>query len=187
MLAHYVCAKGLQFSASQCVCVFHRHVHVAMEESLPSIITAFMEFLHSEPFCRLLSHLTGLDLAENIIRSDESGGQPCLLVTNESTSHESTCSKAEMDGELTANCQQGSSGNSTSQGNESSSKPDISSFTPHDGQDIVHPSVAKIRGELFSFRPGDYTLVNDQDPTIGECALDLHIHFCCDGELQYSL
>lgn len=48
---------------------------------------------------------------------------------------------------------------------------------------IVHPSAAKVRGELFSLRPGDYTLVSDQDPTIGECALDLHIHFCCDGEL----
>lgn len=153
---------------------------MAMEKSLPSIVTAFMEFLHSEPFCRLLSHLTGLDLAENIIRSDESGGQPCLLVTNESTNHESTCSSS-MDGELTPNCQQGSSGDSTSQGNKSSSKLDISSF--EFTQDTVHPSVAKIRGALFSFRPGDYTLVNDQDPTIGECALDLHIHFCCDGKL----
>lgn len=102
---------------------------MAMEESLPSIVTAFMEFLHSEPFCRLLSHLTGLDLAENIIRSDESGGQPCALVTNESTSHESS---SKVDGELTPQYQQGSSGNSTSQGNESSSKPDISSSTPHD-------------------------------------------------------
>lgn len=149
---------------------------MAMEESLPSIITAFMKFLHSEPFCRLLSHLTGLDLAENIIRSDESGGQPCHLVPNESTSHESSSSKSEMNGELTPQCQQGSA-------SQASPKPDISSSTPCDGPGTVRPSVAKVRGELFSFCPGDYTLVNDQDPNIGECALDLHIHFCCDGEL----
>ena len=50
---------------------------MADKQSLPPITTAFLEFLHSEPFCRLLSHLTGLDLAENVIQHylDQGGGE----------------------------------------------------------------------------------------------------------------
>ena len=52
------------------------------DDSLTSTVTALLEFLYSEPFCRLLSHLTGLDLAENVIRitEEEEGegeGEPC--------------------------------------------------------------------------------------------------------------
>ena len=45
-----------------------RHVHVAEGSSIPLIAKGCLEFLQSEPFCRLLAHLTGLDLAEGIIR-----------------------------------------------------------------------------------------------------------------------
>ena len=49
---------------------------------------SLMRFLLSEPFCRLLSHLTGLDLADNVFRPniDETGGDkggPSLLAGNE--------------------------------------------------------------------------------------------------------
>lgn len=145
-------------------CFIHRHVHVAVKESLPPITAALMEFLHSEPFCRLLSHLTGLDLAKNIIQYEENEEQPPRLVIDENSSI-----KGEMDGELTPNCQKKPS--------ECTSKPDAtSSATPHDGY------AAKIRGELLAFHPGDYTLVSDQDPTMEECELDLNLHLCCDGE-----
>ena len=69
---------------------------MADKQSLPPITTAFLEFLHSEPFCRLLSHLTGLDLAENVIRHDldqgggERGGErggPCSLEEAESDAY----------------------------------------------------------------------------------------------------
>ena len=40
--------------------------------------------------------------------------------------------------------------------------------------------VARVRGELFQFRVGDYTLVCDQDPS--ECELHLLLHLCCEGE-----
>jgi Rps23 Pro-64 3,4-dihydroxylase Tpa1-like proline 4-hydroxylase len=68
-----------------------RHVHLAERQSLPPTITAFLEFLHSEPFCRLLSHLTGLDLAENVIRCDGTGEgkeQPCSSMSNEHRENE---------------------------------------------------------------------------------------------------
>lgn len=54
-----------------------RHVHLGELESLPPVTAALLQFLHSEPFCRLLSHLTGLDLAENVMRPVELGGKPC--------------------------------------------------------------------------------------------------------------
>ena len=82
--------KFLDLYSVPCVFVLcfvcHRHVHVAEKQSLPPTITAFLEFLQSEPFCRLLSHLTGLDLAENVIRCDvteEGRGQPCSSTSNE--------------------------------------------------------------------------------------------------------
>ena len=42
---------------------------------------SFMELVQSEPFCQLLSHITGLDLAHNIIRPK--------LSTDEQTDSES--------------------------------------------------------------------------------------------------
>ena len=52
-----------------------------MCEGKPPTTSALLEFLHSEPFCRLLSHLTGLDLAENVIRLTEQRGEPCSSAT----------------------------------------------------------------------------------------------------------
>ena len=36
--------------------------------SLPENLRGCLEFVSSEPFCLLLSHLTGLDLCDNVIR-----------------------------------------------------------------------------------------------------------------------
>lgn len=44
-------------------------------------------------------------------------------------------------------------------------------------------SVAEVRGELLQLRPGDYSLVSDQDPSIRETQLHLLLHFCCEREL----
>ena len=40
--------------------------------------------------------------------------------------------------------------------------------------------MAEVGGEL---RPGDYSLVSYQDPSIGETQLHLLLHFCCEREL----
>ena len=68
-------------------------------------------------------------------------------------------------------------------------------MTGHDPSSVVcrgvqsavqdHHTVAKVRGELLCVRPGDYTLVSEQDPTLGESELHLLLHLCCDGELSY--
>ena len=44
-------------------------------------------------------------------------------------------------------------------------------------------TVARIKGELLCFRPGDYTLVSDQDLSLRESELHLLLHFSCDGEM----
>lgn len=197
---------------------------MAEEQSLPSTTAAFLQFLHSEPFCRLLSHLTGLDLAENVIRCDmteEGGGQFCSSTSREykendgmSQDESSPSNKKEDVGKHTSglqNCsrkpplvtisnskdpdyQQGPSAGTSTQDDASvqsscgsnvitSTNNDPPSLTANSpGPAAVHHPAAKIRGELLCFQPGDYTLVSDKDPTIGECALDLLLHFCCDGE-----
>ncbi len=50
------------------VTIDHRHLHRADEATLPPISKACLEFFHSGPFCLLLAHLTGLELAQNVIR-----------------------------------------------------------------------------------------------------------------------
>ena len=71
-----------------------RHIHIADGSTVPLITKRCLEFLHSEPFCRLLAHLTGLELAENIIKPDlslleEAGTPSSALLTNEETGESS--------------------------------------------------------------------------------------------------
>ena len=47
--------------------------------------------------------------------------------------------------------------------------------------------MVRIKGEVLCFRPGDYTLVNDQDLSLRENELHLLLHFCCDGEMSIQL
>ena len=50
---------------------------MAEEGSLPPGMAAVMRLLSSEPFCLLLSHVTGLDLAQNVIRLDAADSGDC--------------------------------------------------------------------------------------------------------------
>ena len=84
-------------------------MHVAEEKSLPQITAGLLELLHTEPFCLLLSHLTGLDLAKDVIRLDTQGGggdddcddgEPCS-----SSSLLSNCSNGHTFGELYTPCE----------------------------------------------------------------------------------
>ena len=81
---------------------------MADKQCLPLMTASLMRFLLSEPFCRLLSHLTGLDLADNVIRPniDEVGGGgegSSLLVGNE-TELTLDCIRREGEGSNGSGC-----------------------------------------------------------------------------------
>ena len=214
-----------------------RRVHVAEKQSLPPVTTAFVEFLHSEPLCRLLSHLTGLDLAEDVIRPNAAfDEEPCSSASggceysvgvygNGSSKEEdiegvgeeetklsdgsrklppaasSTSSSSCPDISVSKNSKLGPSSsipdndlghklNCTNAPAAPSHKDQASGVVTrqeqhHETHHHCHSAAAaKVRGELLCFQPGDYTLVSDQDPTIAECALDLMLHFSCNGQCQ---
>ena len=185
---------------------------MAVQQSIPPAMTAFLEFLHSEPFCCLLSHLTGLDLAENVIRTnmtEEKWEEPCSSTNNEcqvndrrdsggdgnevKQTEEPQVAEIKKDGHTQEqqgisrsilstqlNCSLSDDDTSTTRCNDLCTSANSSSVDHH-------VAVAKVRGELLYFWPGDYTLVSDQDPSIGQCELHLHLHFCCDGEFPLTI
>ncbi len=57
---------GYRFTAYDFV--DHRCVRTSARTALPPIAKACLDFLHSGPICLLLAHLTGLELAQNIIK-----------------------------------------------------------------------------------------------------------------------
>ena len=170
---------------------------MAERETVPLVTAALLEFLGSEPVCRLLSHLTGLDLAENLIRPDcteaaessQGGAGEVEAVEQTMGAHtESEIQHSMMT--TTASGHQHRPSTSSAQSCPStvvSELPDSGSepcngssrsVTGHQGQS----SGAHVRGELLCFQPGDYTLASDQDPSLGECELHLLLCFNCDGE-----
>ena len=77
-----VAVRGLLYERmSKGFPLLSRHLHVAEEGSLPPSTAGLPQLLSCEPFCRLLSHLTGLDLAKDVIRLDTvregDDGGPC--------------------------------------------------------------------------------------------------------------
>lgn len=185
--------------------MYCRHVHVAERESVPPSMAAFLEFLHSEPLCRLLSHLTGLDLAGNLIRpgltATDAAGSPshcscgsaeqamCAQIEPEMRHNMETATAPEEIGGRhrpsassaeSSKCGHGSEAPErvTELGNGSSI-----STSGQQGQS----SPAQVRGELLCFRPGDYTLASDQDPSLGESELHLLMFFNCYGEQPHPL
>lgn len=143
-----------------------RHVHVAEAASLPLTTAACLKFLHSEPFCRLLAHLTGLDLAEDIIRPDLKQ----LEMTKEEESSATSCSNT---GE--------SSRDQETQDPESKDSQTVTfdKALKKSGKHS-HP-IASCCGDLYLWQPGDYILAGDSDPGMGEYALDSLLYFCCEG------
>ena len=58
-------------------CACPRHLHLADPGSLPPLAAEFLHFLHSEPLCFLLTHLTGVELVQGGVAGEEgsvSGG-----------------------------------------------------------------------------------------------------------------
>ena len=128
-----------------------------------------MELIQSEPFCRLLAHMTGLDLAHNVIRPD-------LSTEQTDTETEEECSMKEDNPTNRVI--------SEKQDNEPSPTPTKSD----NGKD--HPVVstssegpaAVCRCDVYSWHPGDYTLAGDEsDPGHGVFCLDAMLSLSCEG------
>ena len=56
----------------------------------------------------------------------------------------------------------------------------LSSGTVTEGE--MNSPVALCHARIHHWQPGDYTLVSDTDPEIGEYALDAIAYFCCEGK-----
>lgn len=143
-----------------------RHIHTAFVESVPPISAYCQMFLCSEPFCRLLAHVTGLDLARNVVKppiEDDSSGS--------SVSDDDYCENDQQD-TMAAVVPDDAKHTETSQhtnvglGEKESNNP-----------------VALCHAQIQHWQPGDYTLISDTDPEIGEYALDAVAYFCCEGKL----
>lgn len=184
-------------------CLCCRHVHVAEKETVTPTTAAFLEFLHSEPLCRLLSHLTGLDLAENLIRPTDCAEFTGTSITGRAVESSTIQEQdmAVMDAQTVSDKhvqlsvaaasseewgqQPGPSVRSHSSGlgselTESEKGSCNGSSTSICGLQGQSPA-AKVRGELLCWRPGDYTLASDQDLSLRECELHLLLHFNCNG------
>ena len=129
-----------------------------------------MELVQSEPFCRLLAHMTGLDLAHSVIRPD--------LSTEQSDSEvEEGCSLRED--------------NHTNQVVRKKQDDDPSSAEDDSGGNRKNHLVvstdskgpaAVCRCDLYSWYPGDYTLAGDEsDPGYGVFCLDAMLNLSCEG------
>ena len=172
---------------------FTRHVHIAEGSSLPLIVSGCSEFLRSEPFCRLLAHLTGLDLAEGVIRpSLEELDRPDseTSAASEKTSAAGSTKKkiaaaacsSFKDGESNSDCLEATPISPPSL--ESTDTPSSSHLEDENTSSALigcgHP-VANCRGDLYYWQPGDYTLASDFDVEAGEYALEAALYLCCEG------
>ena len=79
----------------------HRCIHIFDKGKLPLLCSEFLNLLYSEPFCLLLSHLTGLTLSYRVLKPDpttceyenQAGGSNEIELENskESTDCHSCC------------------------------------------------------------------------------------------------
>ena len=131
-----------------------------------------MELVQSEPFCRLLAHMTGLDLAHNVIRPDLS----TELKHSDSESDEGECSTKEDDPTNQVGIENQDNGPSPSEGDSENNGKNCAT-------DSENPAAATVcRCDLYSWHPGDYTLAGDEsDPGYGVFCLDTMLNLSCEG------
>ena len=128
-----------------------------------------MELAQSEPFCRLLAHMTGLDLAHNIIRPN--------LSTENSNSESDTPRDLNEDNSTRVIREKQESEPSPHGSRENGENiPGLVGSTDSNGP------VAVCRCDLYSWHPGDYTLAGDEsDPGYGVFCLDSVLSLNCEG------
>lgn len=138
-----------------------RHIHTASTESVPPISTYCQKLLSSEPFCRLLAHVTGLDLAQNVVRPP---------IVDEDDSNDSSDPDDDSG--------DSSRGESSGDGRKVTDNLERTIAAVGDKEKNGPAAVCCVR--IQQWQPGDYTLISDTDPEIGEYALDAVVYFCCD-------
>jgi hypothetical protein len=136
-----------------------------------------MELVQSEPFCRLLSHMTGLDLAHNVIRPD-------LSTEYSDTESEEGYSAKEDNPTNQVVIENHDNGPSPSEGGSEKNGKNY----PLVSTDSQNPAAAAVcRCDLYSWHPGDYTLAGDEsDPGHGVFCLDTMLNLSCEGTCMCS-
>ena len=133
---------------------------------------SFMELIQSEPFCRLLAHMTGLDLAHNVIRPKLSPQEQIDSENEEGCSIREDNPTNQLVGEKKDN-----EPSSTTKGDSG----DNGESYPVGSNDSESPA-AVCRCDLYSWHPGDYTLAGDEsDPGNGVFCLVAMFNLSCEG------
>ena len=154
------------------------------------MLQSFTELLQSEPFCRLLSHVTGLDLAHNIIRpvlstecrvsEDEECREKGVKLTK--SVNQSTCATQQdqpsSSSRSEACSEQKLDQNGTTVLTGDDNKTEVGSSSNHKS---LGPA-SECRCDLYRWQTGDYTLAADEsDPGLGNYCLDAMLSFNCEG------
>ena len=133
---------------------------------------SFVELIQSEPFCRLLAHMTGLDLAHNIIRPQLSLQEQTDSENEERCSIKEDNTTNQVAGEKKDNERSSTTKGDSGENGESHSVASADSKSP----------AAVCRCDLYSWHPGDYTLAGDEsDPGYGVFCLDTMLNLNCEG------
>ena len=152
-----------------------------------------MDILQSEPFCLLLAHMTGLDLAHNVIRSanshtklaneneeeySEKGAKP-TGASNQGTG----AKQSEERVNSSVGVEQPPQEDSSTENNETdaiSEAPPLS--LPAECPGEAATAAAECRCDLYRWQCGDYTLAGDEsDPGYGKFCLDAVLSMSCEG------
>ena len=155
---------------------------------------AFMNLLHSKPFCLLLAHMTDLELAENVIKINDTD------LKFKECSHHSSGTSSEVDKsppsvELELNTRVELESNtpvelesSTPVESESNTPVESESNTPvelESNAPVELESNALCRGDLYHWCPRDYTLAGDPtDPGSGRFSLQATLCFNSEGDFS---
>lgn len=147
---------------------------------------AFMNLLHSKPFCLLLAHMTDLELAENVIKINNTD------LKFKECSHHSSGTASEVDKsppsvelelntpvELESNTPVELESNTPVE-SESNTSVELESNAP-----VELESNALCQGNLYHWCPRDYTLAGDPtDPGSGRFSLQATLCFNSEGDFS---
>ncbi len=134
------------------------------KKQLYPVCREFIQLVTSKPFCLLLSHMTELELVNNLIKSDnaENGVSGC---SSESNGTSSQYLATNTDGQ-----------NSTPSNVKSS-------VSDNHSDSVELTSSALCCSSVNCWHSGSYTLAGDpSDPGLGKFCLEIFLHFNCEGK-----
>ncbi|XP_064387306.1 prolyl 3-hydroxylase OGFOD1-like [Halichondria panicea] len=153
-----------------------RRVHrLSPEDALGQLLRV----LTSQPFCLLLSHLTGLDLAENVIRDSadsavvDDEGLSASPTSRDGSVGPSMLEVNKINGEQSFE-------NDEDGGVKDVGEPSVKCTTTNSVQseNLVQNAVALCHCDVYRWCHGDYTLAGDEGT--GRFVLDAQLHCCSD-------